>query len=188
MTALWGLNVAVPEFFNTIEQTALSTWIRESDSIFGFYFILLLHNFALAALVGPSAIIDLRLLGVAPHVPVKSLKPLYTAIACGIALATVTGVLLLLGYPTKALTNSLFYVKLLLIGLGVATVYRLKAKVFDNDSMSEPDMIMAGRGMAKVFIVLWIAAITAGRLLAYTYKYLYYGFKGESAIIFHLHF
>lgn len=180
--------MAVPEFFNTIEQTALSTWIRETDSIFGFYFILLLHNFALAILVGPSALIDLRLLGVAPQVPIKSLRPLFTAIACGITLAVVTGALLLYAYPTKALTNPLFYFKLLAIGLGVGTVYRLKARVFDNDSMSESDMMVAGKTMAKVSIVLWIAAITAGRLLAYTYHYLYYGFRGEGAVIFHLHF
>jgi hypothetical protein len=184
--------VAVPEFFNTIEQTGLSTWIRETDSIFGFYFILLLHNFALATLVGPSALIDLRLLGAAPQVPLKSLKPLFTTIKYGIAVAVVTGLLLLYAYPTKALTNPLFYVKLLVIGLGVATVYKMKAKVFDNDSLSEPDMMMAGKTLAKVSIVLWIAAITAGRLLAYTYHYLYYGFRGEGAVIFifhlHLHF
>ena len=170
--------MAVPEIFNTIEQTALSTWIRETDSIFGFYFILLFHNFALAMLVGPSTLIDLRILGVAPQVPVKSLKPLYIVITWGIALAVLTGALLLLAYPTKALTNPLFYVKLLVIGLGVATVYRLKTKVLDNDSMSEPDMIMAGKTMAKWSIVLWIAAITAGRLLAYTYTHLLFG-QGE---------
>jgi hypothetical protein len=169
------VGVAVPVFLNTIEQSALSTWIRETDSIFGFYFILLLHNFALATLVGPSTFIDLRILGAARQIPVKSLKPLYTVVTLGIALATVTGVLLLIAYPTKALTNPLFYVKLLVIGFGVATVYRLKAKVFDNDSMSESEMIVAGKTMAKWSIVLWIAAITAGRLLAYTYAHLLYG-------------
>jgi hypothetical protein len=180
--------LVVPEFFNTIEQTALSTWIRETESIFGFYFILLLHNFALATLVGPSTMIDLRLLGVAPTIPIRSLKPLYTAMACGIALAVVTGALLLYAYPTKALTNPLFYVKLLVIAIGVAVVYKLKARVFDNESMSESDMVAAGRGLAKLSLVLWIGAITAGRLLAYTYKYLYYGFRGEGFLILPVHF
>jgi hypothetical protein len=31
-----------------------------------------------------------------------------------------------------------------------------------------------GRALAKWSLVLWIAAITAGRLLAYTYSYLLY--------------
>jgi hypothetical protein len=180
--------LAVPEFFNTVEQTALSTWIRETDSIFGFYFILLFHNFALALLVGPSALIDLRILGVARQIPIRSLKPLYKLIGLGVGLAVVTGSLLLYAYPTKALTNPMFYFKLLAIALGVATMYRMKARVFDNDSISEPDMILAGKGMAKWSIAFWIAAITAGRLLAYTYSYLYYGFRGEGAFLFHLHF
>jgi hypothetical protein len=180
--------MAVPEFLNTIEQTALSTWIRETESIFGFYFILLFHNFALAMLVGPSTLIDLRILGVAPQIPIKSLKPLYTIITLGVSLAVLTGVLLLISYPTKALTNPVFYVKLLVIGLGVTTVYKLKARVFGNDGMSESEMMMTGKTMAKWSIVLWIAAITAGRLLAYTYRYLYYGFRGEGAVIFHFHF
>jgi hypothetical protein len=167
--------MTVPEIFNTIEQTALSIWIRESDSFFSFYFILLFHNFALAMLVGPSAFIDLRILGVAPQIPVKSLRPLYTVIAWGIGLAVLTGALLLLAYPTKALTNPLFYVKLLVIGIGIATVYKLKARVFDNDSISEPEAILAGKTMATWSIVIWIAAITAGRLLAYTYSHLLYG-------------
>ncbi len=164
--------MTVPEFFNAIEQTALSKWIRETDSIFGFYFVLLFHNLALTMLVGPSALIDLRILGAAPQVPVKSLKPLYVVMTWGVAIATLTGTLLLLAYPAKALTNPLFYVKLLLVGLGVFTVYKMKARLFDKDSMSESDMIVAGKSMAIWSIVLWIATITAGRLLAYTYKYL----------------
>ena len=53
--------MAVPEIFNTIEQTSLSKWIRYSPSIFGFYFILLCHTIGLSLLVGANAIIDLRI-------------------------------------------------------------------------------------------------------------------------------
>jgi hypothetical protein len=164
--------VSLPDFFNAIEQTAPSKFIRETDSIFGFYFVLLFHNFALTMLVGPSTLIDLRILGAAPQVPVKSLKPLYTVMTWGVGIATLTGILLLLAYPTKALTNPLFYFKLLLVGIGVALVYRMKARLFDKESLTESEMIRAGRAMAIWSIVLWIATITAGRLLAYTYKYL----------------
>ena len=161
-----------PEFFHAIEQTGPSKWIRETDSIFGFYFVLLFHNLALTMLVGPSALIDLRLLGAAPQVPVKSLKPLYVVMTWGVAIATLTGLLLLLAYPTKALTNPLFYVKLMLVALGVVTVFKMKARLFDKDSMSESEMIEAGKTMAIWSLVFWFATITAGRLLAYTYKYL----------------
>lgn len=166
--------MAVPQIFDSIEQTNASIWIRETASIFGFYFILLFHNFALTMLVGGSTLIDLRILGAAPQVPLKSLKPLYKVMGWGIPLAVITGVLLLFAYPTKQLTNPVFYLKLVLAGLGVAIVYRMKARVFDKDQ-SEPDMIAAGKAMAMWSLVIWIATITAGRLLAYTFTYLLYG-------------
>jgi hypothetical protein len=177
--------VAVPELFNTIEQTGFSTWIRESDSIFGFYFILLFHNFGLILLVGSSVIIDLRILGVAPGVPLKSLKPLFSIMLWGFVVGAITGILLLIGYPTKALTNPMFYAKLSVIALAVITMYRMKKRVFDDANLSETDMIATGKTLAKWSIGLWIASITAGRLLAYTYTYLYYGTIG--AIVFHIH-
>jgi len=169
--------VAVPELFNTIEQTGMSKWIRESESVFGFYFILLFHNFGLAMLIGPSVIVDLRILGFVPELPLKSLNRLFSIMWAGLVVNAITGVLLLIGYPTKALTNPMFYIKLTLIGFALTVVWRIKTRLFDNISLSEEAMIAAGKTMAKWSLVLWFLAITAGRLLAYTYTYLYYGLK-----------
>ena len=41
-----------PQFLEAIEATGFSTWLRESESPFAFYFILLFHTFGLALLVG----------------------------------------------------------------------------------------------------------------------------------------
>jgi hypothetical protein len=43
--------------------------------------------------------------------------------------------------------------------------------------LSEAAMVARGKMMAKLSLVLWIGAITAGRLLAYTYTYRLYGSK-----------
>ena len=71
--------MAVPEIFNTIEKTGLSTWLRETPSLFGYYFILLFHAIGMSFVVGGNAVVDLRLLGVAPALPVKPLKKLFLA-------------------------------------------------------------------------------------------------------------
>ena len=55
--------MALPLFLQTIEDTGFSTWLRESESPFAFYFILLFHTFGLALLVGANMVVDLRLLG-----------------------------------------------------------------------------------------------------------------------------
>ena len=170
--------MAVPELFNTIEQSGLSSWIRHTDSVFGFYFILLFHTLGLALVVGANTVVDLRILGVVSDLPLKPLKQLFGIMWTGFGINATTGILLLIAYPTKALTNPVFYVKLLVIALAVITMQRIKTRVFDDASLSEAAMIAKGKTMAKWSLVLWIGAITAGRLLAYTFTYLIYGFKG----------
>jgi hypothetical protein len=73
-------------------------------------------------------------------------------------------VLLLLAYPTKALTNPVFYAKLALIGFGVVLAFRIRREV-DENSADPPKM---ARMLAAVSLACWVAVIFAGRLLAYT--------------------
>jgi hypothetical protein len=161
-----------PAFLQVIENTAFSTWLRESESPFAFYFILLFHTFGLALLVGANAVVDLRLLGVARAIPLAPLKRLFRIMWIGFAMNAATGILLVLAYPTKSLTNPDFYIKLALIGLAIWVMQKLNRHVFQDSSLSEAEMIAKGATLAKFSIFLWFGAITAGRLLAYTYKYL----------------
>ena len=170
--------MGVPQFLDTIEQTGFSTWLRESESPFGFYFILLFHTFGLSLLVGASIVLDLRLLGAAAGLPLRSLKWLFMVMALGFAINATTGVLLLLAYPTKTLTNPMFFVKLTLIAIALTVMYRIKTRLFDNPLLSDADMMAKGEGLARWSLVLWAGAITAGRLLAYTATYLVYGVRG----------
>ena len=164
--------MAPPLFLQTIEETGFSTWLRESESPFAFYFILLFHTFGLALLVGANTVVDLRLLGVARGIPLAPLQRLFRIMWIGFAMNTVTGVLLVVAYPTKSLTNIDFYIKLTLIGFAVWVMQRLKSQVFEDSSLSEESIMARGLALAKWSLFLWFGAITAGRLLAYTYKYL----------------
>jgi hypothetical protein len=166
--------LAPPLFLQTIEDTGFSTWLRESESPFAFYFILLFHTFGLALLVGSNVVVDLRLLGVARAIPLAPLQRLFRIMWIGFSINAVTGVLLVLAYPTKSLTNLDFYIKLTVIGFAIWVMQRLKTEVFEDATLSEADMTARGATLAKWSLFLWFGAITAGRLLAYTYKYLTY--------------
>src|ERR1700692_4532809 len=148
-----GLNLAVPEIFNTIEQSGLSIWLRESQSIFGFYFILLFHTIGMSLVVGANAVVDLRILGVASDLPLRPLKRLFGIMWTGLGINVTTGLLLLTAYPTKALTNPDFYVKLSFIGLAVFTMRRMSIQLFDDTSLSEVAMIAKGKTMAACSLV-----------------------------------
>lgn len=170
--------MAVPLIFKTIEESGLSTWIRDSPSIFAFWFIISLHAIGMGLLVGASAIIDLRILGVAKDLPLSPLKGLYRIIWIGFAIQVVSGTLLLIAYPTKALTNPDFYLKLMLVALAVVVMQKLKTKVFEDTSLSDSTMMMKGRALAMWSLLLWFGVVTSGRMLAYTYVYIKYGYAG----------
>jgi hypothetical protein len=167
--------LAVPELFNTIEQSGISRWLRESQSIFGFYFILLFHTIGMSLVVGANAVVDLRILGIASDIPLQPLKRLFAIMWTGLAINVTTGLLLLTAYPTKALTNPDFYVKLSFIGLAVYTMNWLNKEVFGDTSMSEAAMIAKGKMMARLSLIFWLGAVGAGRLLSETSRYFFYG-------------
>src|ERR1700730_9617128 len=60
-------------FLAYIEGSALSDWIRSSESIFAFPAIITLHTIGMGFLAGGSAAIDLSILGVAPGISLKAM-------------------------------------------------------------------------------------------------------------------
>ena len=167
--------MAVPLFLNTLEQSGLSTWLRESDSVFGFYCILTFHTVGFALMVGPNAAMDLRLLGVAQEIPLPSLRSWFNLMWLGLGINVASGIFLVLAYPSKAFTNPDFYIKPTLVGFAVWTVQRIKSRVFDDSSVSEAARLARGKTLAVWSLALWTGVMTAGRLLAYTCSYLVYG-------------
>jgi hypothetical protein len=126
----------------------------------------------MALLVGTSAVIDLRLLGVAEELPLSPLKRLYPIIWTGFWLQVVSGLVLLVAYPTKSLTSPAFYIKLGLIGAAMLVMVRLERRLPSGDG--ETTQFTGGRPLALWSLVLWLGAITAGRLITYTAAYSIY--------------
>ena len=116
--------------------------------------------------------IDLRLLGVAREIPLAPLKQWFGLMWFGFGLNVATGVLLVLAYPVKALTNPDFYIKLTLIGFAIWVLYRIRWSVFDE---TDPNEAARAKTLAVWSLVLWAGVLTTGRLMAYTCRYLLYG-------------
>lgn len=156
-----------------LEQTALSVWVRESPSLLAFPFILYLHTLGLGIVAGLAVGLDVWLLRFASGRPAAPLAPFVPVIWLGFALALVSGALLLLAYPTKALTSPVFYVKIAAIVVALVQVQWMRERVLVGAAAHEPYVPDAKtRAVAWVSIALWATAIFLGRLLAYTYTYL----------------
>ena len=154
-------------FTSWLETTALSVWVREAPTMFAFPFILIVHAWGMGIIAGGNAAIDLRILGFAPRVPLSAMAKFYPVMWFGFAINAISGFLLLMGYPTKALTNPVFYLKLLCIAVGMVLMSRLRRRVVPEDSPPPNAKVMAA-----LSLIVWAGAIVSGRLLAYTCKYL----------------
>lgn len=93
------------EVLNWIEQTGFSTWVCESSSIFAYPMILFLHTVGLAFLVGPSAAIVARVLGLAPSLPLAPLVKFYPIMWTGFWIDVASGMALLIADAATKLIN-----------------------------------------------------------------------------------
>jgi hypothetical protein len=162
----------IDPFLAWVESTTLSQWVVGSPSMFAFPGILTLHAIGMGFAVGTSVALDLRVLGVARGIPIAEMRRFMPILWAGFWLNAVSGILLLIGYPTKALTNPVFYLKLLLIAAAMVLLVRIGRRAFrDTAVQDDGDAVGSQRlkRMAIASLVCWASAITAGRLLAYTY-------------------
>jgi len=156
-------------FLLWLESTALSIWMRESINVFAFPMILAYHTIGMGFVAGLSSAVDLRILGVARRVPLLELKRFLPATWAAFWLNAASGVLLLIAYPTKALTNPVFYLKLTCIGFAVAILRSIAKSIFQNPNLDLGEIPARGKWLAGASLFCWAGAIFAGRLLAYTY-------------------
>src|ERR1700686_1336641 len=112
------------DFLDTIEQLSLSTWVRESPSVWAYPTILWLHVMGMGVVGGISGVISLRLLGISPKTAVQPLERLYPLIWWGFWINAVTGTALLLASASKRLIDPTFFIKMIFIFAGVALLPR----------------------------------------------------------------
>ena len=156
------------EFLESIQYSGFGLWIAGGDTIFAFPMILVLHTVGLGIVVGMSAILNFRVLGIARGVPLADLQGLFRIIWWGFALNATTGVLLFIAAAADKAYQEIFYVKLVLIVLALVSMRRLRRTVFGNAASLAGSIPQAAKTLAIVSLVLWLGAIVAGRLMAYT--------------------
>ena len=83
------------------------------------------------------------------------------------AINFVTGILLFMADATTKSAQWMFYTKLAMIALAVLVTLSVRNGLVRQDPHIEPRVPANLRTLAIVSLVLWTAAIVAGRLLAY---------------------
>ena len=149
-----------------LENSSFSIWLRGSPSLFAYPAVLTLHTLGLGVLVGASAVIDLRLLGAAPHMPIEPLRRLFPIMWAGFWINAISGALLFVTDATTKGTTTVFMAKLGIIVLAVIVVATIKRSAFGHTPVSS-NPPMSVKALAAASLALWLAAIITGRYMAY---------------------
>ena len=153
-----------------LEETPFSTWMRESGP--AFFGSLIFHSVAMGFVVGVHVAMNLRILGMAPGIPLSMMRRFFPVLWVGLVVVSISGVLLLIAYPAKALTNPVFYLKLGAIVTALFITRSLAKGVLQEPSYDAVRAPKKARVLAALSLLLWAGAVTSGRLLAYTYNIL----------------
>ena len=149
-----------------LESLPVSVWVHESPSVWAQPTVLTLHTMGMAVLVGASWVLDLRLLGINRNVPLSAFRWVFPAVTVGLVVNLVTGALLFAQRATTWGTSIPFLIKMGLVVAGAATLIPIRSLVMHGDA-SPQEVSSRARLLALASILLWSAAVTAGRLLAY---------------------
>jgi hypothetical protein len=158
------------KFLIWIQDSPFSTWTRESDwALFAF---LIVHTIGMGFLVGTGIVIDLRILGFARRIPLSLMARFLPIMIYGLITAIASGILLVISYPAKALTNPLFYIKLTIILVALLFTRTLARRLFADSRLDAGETPNWAKAIAVLCMLLWIAGLTSGKFLAYTNKML----------------
>jgi hypothetical protein len=152
-------------FLEWLQDLPLSMWIAGSESLLSFPFVLFLHSIGMGLSAGSAFVVCMRLVGIGRPLPVSSLRIFFKIFWAGFFLNVVTGSLLFAAHATTTGYIPLYYAKLTLIAVGMVLSVPLRRFVDGPGSDSViPPLV---KTVAAVSLLVWVAVITSGRLIAY---------------------
>ena len=158
------------DFLSWMESSALGQAMRDAGP-WSYAVVNLSHVLGVAALFGAILVLDLRLLGLWRRVPIAALASATVPVGkAGVAVALVTGVLLLATNATEYIGNPFLILKFPAIAVGLINVFVLsrlpawKARGVRELSPGERRQLQLMGGMS---LISWLTAVTAGRMIAY---------------------
>lgn len=149
-----------------LEHTSWSAAIRQSAWLYPFLEII--HIVGIVLLAGAAFMFDLRLLGFSKHLGIKELeRHLLPWSVRGALLVVPSGFLLFITNAGTLGYDPVFWTKMGLLILAASNgliFHKMICRAPDGTNISFP---AAAKVVAVLSLILWIAVIACGRLLAY---------------------
>lgn len=148
-----------------------SSWLANlvNDSTWMFPALETLHFIGLILLIGSLLVVDLRLLGVGPKVPINAVMAFLPWSLVGFAINLVTGVMFFVSDPDNYYPNTAFRLKMLAVVLAGLNLVWFKRAVHPQ-LLASPDTTTLpanARLIGGLSLGLWFSVIVFGRLIPY---------------------
>ncbi len=159
---------AAPAIFMAIEGSAFAAAVRQSP--YAYMSANVAHILSLMVFFGAVVVMDLRLAGFFQATwPGSMLRRARTIAILGFLGLVVSGALLFVAEASHVILNSVFQIKLALIGLGLVNIVWFEYFIADRVRDLQPNTPLPGsaRFVGVTSIALWLAVAACGRLIAY---------------------
>jgi hypothetical protein len=148
-----------------------TSWVGTlvAESLWGYPLLETLHTLGMALLIGSLGLINLRVLGYKPQLPILGTRDLLPLAWLGFTINALSGTALFTSDAVLFFESYTFRIKMLLIVLGGINAAILGAKIFREVPAGEVVTPTIGaKWIAASSLVFWMGAVIAGRLIAYT--------------------
>lgn len=148
-----------------LESSAVARLVQES--MWGYPIVLSSHAVGMAILVGIVLMINFRVLGFAPGVPIRSLRVMFGVALVGLVINVVSGTMLFVANADAFYESNPFRIKIVLLVAGGLLLALLWRRIFGPEDSATRAAEMTTQIIAGASIVTWLGVIVAGRLIAY---------------------
>lgn len=156
----WLASVAV-----ALEASGFGQWAGRSA--WAYPVANVVHVFGLILLIGGIGLVDLRILGVFPRLPLQPLSQALTPLAiAGLMLIAASGLVMFAADARAMAASDMFQRKLVLILIALANAAVFRALHRGAGWTDRPPA--SARIMALASLLLWLLVAVAGRMVAYS--------------------
>jgi hypothetical protein len=157
---------AASAIFLALQERALGHLMRSSPALYPM--VEILHILGFVVLVGSIVALDLRLLGFGRAIAIEPLVRLLLPLSrVGFLVAISMGFLLFSADAAHVVRNLAFQAKLLLIAAALFNIVIAHAGPWRRLALWRAEASGGAKATALASLLLWLAAICAGRLIAY---------------------
>jgi hypothetical protein len=163
-------STALVDFALAWSELPFSQWIV--SQFWAIPILQIIHILAIAGSFAAVLMLTMRVFNLAGHASLAETSRRYTKVLWwSLVVLIASGVLMLFGDTVRNLINSVFWIKMILVVLGIAVAIAFSKNLerrYASAGAGGTEVIAGGvKGTAIFLVILWCAIMFAGRWIAY---------------------